>query len=206
MNPTATSAQSKSPSHARVMPPSPIAVRSWLTVPDFASTQFHMIPAATSGMIWGRNSTVRDTVPKRPRAAPRMNEAVTRPTDDRDEAEEDDELEGVEDRVEQLLVAEHLRVVVEADPGRHPDAVPVVERVLEAQDERLEDEHRVEREGGHDEQPAQEMIAANPPEEPGGSPRRWPGRAGAGHQRRPSDPASESRGTTARSSSVPGRP
>ena len=48
-------------------------------MPDFASTQFHMIPAATSGMIWGRNSTVRDTVPKRPRAAPRMNEAVTRP-------------------------------------------------------------------------------------------------------------------------------
>ena len=54
MNPTATIAQSKSPSQALVMSPRPTAVKSWLTVPDLASTQFHMIPAATSGMICGQ--------------------------------------------------------------------------------------------------------------------------------------------------------
>ena len=51
-----------------------------MTTPDFASTQFHMIPAATSGMIWGRNSTVRDSVPKPPVTARRMMDATTSPS------------------------------------------------------------------------------------------------------------------------------
>ena len=50
-------------------------------MPDFARTQFHMIPAATSGMIWGRNRTVRENVPNPPVAARRMTDAVTSPTD-----------------------------------------------------------------------------------------------------------------------------
>ena len=60
--------------------PSPIAVRIWLTSPGSDSSQPQMIPAATSGMTWGRNSTVRDTVPSRPRATRWMTLAVTSPS------------------------------------------------------------------------------------------------------------------------------
>ena len=139
-------------------------------LPDFASTQFHMIPAATSGMIWGRNSTVRDTVPNRPRAAPRMTDAVTSPSDTGMKLKKTMSLNALKIDVESSSSVKTFGVVVEPDPRGRPDAVPVVERVLEAQDERLEDEHRVEREGRQHEEPAHEMLAANPPEEPGGSP------------------------------------
>ena len=39
-----------------------------------------MMPAATSGMTWGRNSTVRETVPRRPVATRWMTLAVTSPS------------------------------------------------------------------------------------------------------------------------------
>ena len=50
----------------RVTPPRPTALSSWLTRPVEASSQLHVMPAATSGMTCGRNSTVRATVPSRP--------------------------------------------------------------------------------------------------------------------------------------------
>ena len=55
MTPTAGSARPKSASQARVMPPRPIAVSTWLMKPFLASSQLHMMPAATSGMICGRS-------------------------------------------------------------------------------------------------------------------------------------------------------
>ncbi len=80
MRPTAGSAVSKSPSQARATPPRPIASSTWLTMPFDAYSQLHMMPAATSGMIWGRKSTVRDTMASRLVAKPRMVLAVKRPS------------------------------------------------------------------------------------------------------------------------------
>ena len=65
-----------------------------------------MMPAATSGMTWGRNRTVRDTVPSRPVATRRMTRRDEQPEDDRDDAEEDDELERVDDGPEQVGIGE----------------------------------------------------------------------------------------------------
>jgi len=39
-----------------------------------------MMPAATSGMTWGRNRTVLEIVPSRPAATRWMTAAVTRPS------------------------------------------------------------------------------------------------------------------------------
>ena len=47
------------------MPPSPTAVSSWLTSPVVDSSQLQMMPAATSGMTCGRNSTVRAPMARR---------------------------------------------------------------------------------------------------------------------------------------------
>ena len=69
------------------------------------SSQPQMIPAATSGMTCGRNRTVRDTVPSRPVATRWMTLAVDQAQGDRDEAEEDDEPERVEERLDELRLA-----------------------------------------------------------------------------------------------------
>ena len=50
MTPTAGSAVEKSPSQARVTPPSPTSSRNWLTSPLDESIQLHAMPAATSGI------------------------------------------------------------------------------------------------------------------------------------------------------------
>ena len=63
----------------RVTSPRPIAVSAWLIRPFSDSSRPQMIPAATSGMTWGRKRTVRDTVPSRPVATRWMTLAVTRP-------------------------------------------------------------------------------------------------------------------------------
>ena len=65
MMPTAGSAVPKSPSHARVTPPSPTACSAWLTTPVDESTQLQAMPAATSGTICGRKSTVARAPPTR---------------------------------------------------------------------------------------------------------------------------------------------
>ena len=80
MTPTAGSAVSKSPSHARANEPRPTARRSWLTRPLVDSSQLHMMPAATSGMICGRNSTVRETSASRLAANLRIVAAVASPS------------------------------------------------------------------------------------------------------------------------------
>ena len=77
--PTEGSAQSKSPSQARVMPSRPIAPRVWLTRPDSDSSQPQMMPAATSGMTCGRNRIVRASVPSRPLTTRWITLAATRP-------------------------------------------------------------------------------------------------------------------------------
>ena len=102
MMPTAGSAVSKSPSQARVTSPSPIAVRTWLTRPGSDSSRPQMMPAATSGMTCGRNRTVRDTVPRRPRRDAMDDARGDEPERDRDEAEEQDQPERVEERLEEL--------------------------------------------------------------------------------------------------------
>ncbi len=79
MMPTAGRAVSKSPSHARVRSPRPTAERAWLTRPESASSQPQMIPAATSGMTWGRNRTVRAAAPSRPIATRWITLATTSP-------------------------------------------------------------------------------------------------------------------------------
>ena len=72
-----------------------------------------MMPAATSGMTCGRNSTVRVTLPRRPVATRWMTDAVTEPERHRDDAEEHDQLERVDDRAQQVGVAQHGEVVVD---------------------------------------------------------------------------------------------
>ena len=79
ITPTAGSAQVKSPSHARAIEPSPIARRIWFTRPVEESSQLHAMPAATSGITWGRKSTVLAAVPRRPDATSRIRDATTRP-------------------------------------------------------------------------------------------------------------------------------
>ena len=80
MTPTAGRAVEKSPSQARVMPPSPTSRRIWLTTPLEDSSQLHMMPAATSGMICGTKRTVRETRAILLAAKPRMVLAVNRPS------------------------------------------------------------------------------------------------------------------------------
>src|SRR5688500_798711 len=77
--PTAGRAQSKSPSQARVRLSSPIASSAWLTSPDSDSNQPQMMPAATSGITWGRNRTVRATDPNRPLTTRWITLAATSP-------------------------------------------------------------------------------------------------------------------------------
>ncbi|GAB3841494.1 hypothetical protein GCM10029963_12780 [Micromonospora andamanensis] len=80
MTPTAGSAVSNSPSQARVMPSSPTARSAWLTSPFVESTQLQAMPAATSGITWGRNSTVRTMVPAGPVVMRRTRLATSRPS------------------------------------------------------------------------------------------------------------------------------
>lgn len=80
MTPTAGSAVSKSPSQARATPPRPTARSTWLTRPFDDSSQLHAMPAATRGMTWGRNSTVRTTVPNAPVVIRRTRLATSRPS------------------------------------------------------------------------------------------------------------------------------
>ncbi len=80
IRPTAGSAVSKSPSQARATSPRPIAVSPWLIRPVRDSSLPQMIPAATSGMTWGRKRTVRETVPSLPLAIRWITLAVTSPS------------------------------------------------------------------------------------------------------------------------------
>ena len=56
------------------------ARETWLTSRSSDSSQPQMMPAATSGMTWGRNRTVRAIVPRRPVATRWMTRAVTSPS------------------------------------------------------------------------------------------------------------------------------
>ena len=78
------------------------------------------MPAATSGMTCGRNSTVRDDRAEPPVATRRMSAGHQQAERDRDEAEEDDELERVDDACRAGRVGEHGQVVVEPDPLAGP--------------------------------------------------------------------------------------
>ena len=55
-------------------------MRIWLTRPERDSSQPQMMPAATSGMTWGRNRTVRATAPSRPVATRWITLATTSPS------------------------------------------------------------------------------------------------------------------------------
>ena len=101
-------------------------------------------------------------VPKRPVAMRRMTDGDDEPKADRDEGEEHDQLEGVEDDPDEIGVRENADVVPEPDPLRGSDAVPAVERVLERQRQREQDEGRVHEERGRDEKPADEVGSADP--------------------------------------------
>jgi hypothetical protein len=68
-----------------------------------------MMPAATSGMTCGRNSTVRAIVARRPVARPRNGGRREQAEQHRDQAEEHDQLERVHDRGEQFRVGEQRR-------------------------------------------------------------------------------------------------
>ena len=162
MSPTAGSAKSKSPSQARVTSPRPIAVRTWLISPFRDSSQPQMMPAATSGMTCGRKRTVRDTVPSRPDRDPVDDARCDESERDRDEAEEEDEPEGIEERLDEVRLAEDRHVVRQPDPRRGADAVPAVERVLDGQGQRLQDEDPVHDEGRQHEQPADDGLPADP--------------------------------------------
>ncbi len=48
--------------------------------PFFESSQLQVIPAATSGMIWGRKSTVLEAEPSLPVATRRISDATSRPS------------------------------------------------------------------------------------------------------------------------------
>ena len=65
---------------------------------------------------------------------------------ERDDAEVEDQLERVLDDPEQLAVAQDVRVVAETDPSGGTDSVPFIQRVLECQDERPEDDIQREEE------------------------------------------------------------
>src|SRR6185369_1341112 len=80
----------------------------------------------------------------------------------RDEAIEQDEAEGVEERLDEFRFAQDGRVVREPDPRRRPDAIPAVQRVLHRQGERLEHEHSIHQERGEHEQPADQRLPADP--------------------------------------------
>ena len=51
-----------------------------MTRPFLDSSQLQTMPAATSGMTWGRNRTVREAVPSAPVATRRMSDATTSPS------------------------------------------------------------------------------------------------------------------------------
>ena len=63
MNPTAGSAQVKSPSQARVEGLQADGRRNWLTAPSGEYIQVQAIAAAAPGMICGRNIKVRAVAP-----------------------------------------------------------------------------------------------------------------------------------------------
>ena len=116
MSPTAGSAVSKSPSQARVMSPSPIAVRTWLTRPDSDSSRPQMMP--------GRDER-DDLRQEQHRPGQRAQPAGRDPVDDgrgdqaeghRDEAEEDDEPERVEERLDEPRLGQDADVVRRGRP------------------------------------------------------------------------------------------
>ena len=110
MTPTAGSAESKSPSQARVTPPSPIADRTWLTRPDVDSSPLQMIPAATSGMTCGQEQDGPGRRSRSARSAMRwMTRATTSPRPTGMKREEHDELEGVEDHADEVRIGEDRR-------------------------------------------------------------------------------------------------
>ena len=161
--------------------PRPIAVKPWLTSPDSDSSQPQMIPAATSGMTCGRNRTVREIVPEPSRCDPLDDARGDEPERHRDEAEEQHQPERVEDRPDEIGIAQHGRVVRQPDPGRRADAVPAIERVLDRQGERQEDEQRRT-------SPARAPRTATRPWSAGGSPvARGSARRAADEQPGPSD-------------------
>ena len=99
------------------MPPRPTALSAWLTTPVEDSTQLQAMPAATSGTTCGRKRTARATLLIRREATRRMTVAATSAQHDRDAAEEDDQLEGVPEHAEQLVVGEDGLEVVETRPS-----------------------------------------------------------------------------------------
>ena len=116
MTPTAGSAVLKSPSQACAQATQADSARTWSTAPVVDSIQLQAIPAATSGTTWGRKRTVLATAPIRPVTNRRMTVATARPSTHRDAAEEQDQLEGVADNPDELLVAEDRLEVLQRLP------------------------------------------------------------------------------------------
>ena len=96
------------------------------------SSRPQMMPAATSGMTCGRNRTVRETVPSLPGRDAVDDAGGHEAEGDRDEAEEHDEPERVEERLDELRVAEDGRRSSTGRPrstGRHrPSGTASTER------------------------------------------------------------------------------
>ena len=109
MSPTAGSAQSKSPSQARVTSPRPIAVRTWLTKPGQGQQ-----PAPDDAGGDERDDLGQEQHGPGDRPEPPGRDAVDDARDDepeghRDEAEEHDQLERVEDGPDQVGIAQDRR-------------------------------------------------------------------------------------------------
>ena len=147
IRPTAGSAVSKSPSQARAMPPRPIAVEDLVDQPGQRQQ-----PAPDDAGGDERDDLRQEQDGPGDRAQPPARDAMDHarrhePEAHRDEAVEQDQPERVEERLDELRIAQDGHVVRQPDPRRGADAVPAVQRVLHRQGEWLEHEHGVHRRG-----------------------------------------------------------
>ena len=103
-----------------------MAVRNWLTMPG---KREHHAPHDAGGYerddLWQEQDRPGD-VAQSACGAPADHGGYYEPETDRDEAEEEDEPEGIEDRVEQVRIGEHVLVVGQTDPHGDVEAVPPV--------------------------------------------------------------------------------
>ena len=162
MIPTAGSARPKSASQVRVRPPRPTAESELV---DEAVLGEQPGPHDARGDQWDDLREEEDGSGDRAERAGRHASDERRDEEaqhDGDAAEEDDELEGVDDDAHEVRVGEGLDVVVEADERGLADAVPAQGGVLHGQSEWQQDERGVDDEGRQDEEPARPANAADP--------------------------------------------
>ena len=145
--PTAGSAQVKSPSHGRASEPSPTARSARFSDPSAARRSSARSPRRRPS-----GSPAAGRAPSGSTAWPRIRARESAPTStsprrDRDDRVEDDQNERVhEGAAQQLGVCDDLAVVVEPDPGRRRQPVPLVQREPDRVPERGEHERGVDAE------------------------------------------------------------